>query len=77
MVTPKQFQILDLSVLREMPVSEVHKLLKVNPAQIYLARHRVGMLVRKKFEKTTHTAEVTVVLVVSSLSLLIPFGSPP
>lgn len=48
-VTPKQFQVFDLSVLRQVPTTEVTKLLHVNAAQVYLARHRVGALVKKEF----------------------------
>ncbi len=44
-VSPKQFQIFDLSILRELPVAGVKTILKVNAAQVYLARHRVGALV--------------------------------
>jgi len=47
-VAPKQFQIFDLSVLKDLPVREVTKLLKVNAAQVYLARHRVSALVKKE-----------------------------
>ncbi len=47
-VTPKQFQIFDLSVLKDLPVREVTKLLKVNTAQVYLARHRISALVKKE-----------------------------
>lgn len=50
-VAPKQYQIFDLSVLRELPVSEVTRLLKVNAAQVYLARHRVGALVKKEVKR--------------------------
>jgi RNA polymerase sigma-70 factor (ECF subfamily) len=47
-VAPKQFQIFDLSVLKDLPVREVTKLLKVNAAQVYLARHRISALVKKE-----------------------------
>jgi RNA polymerase sigma factor (sigma-70 family) len=50
-VTPKQFQIFDLAVVRAIPVLEVTQLLKVNAAQVYLAKHRVGSLVRKEAER--------------------------
>jgi RNA polymerase sigma-70 factor (ECF subfamily) len=50
-VEPKQFQIFDLSVLRHLPVSEVIRLVKVNAAQVYLARHRVGALVKKEVKR--------------------------
>jgi RNA polymerase sigma factor (sigma-70 family) len=56
-VTPKQFQIFDLSVLRDLPVGEVSGLLKVNAAQIYLARHRVGALVKKEVKRLEGRAE--------------------
>lgn len=56
-VTPKQFQIFDLSVLKDVPVREVTKLLKVNAAQVYLARHRVGALVRKEAARLEAQAE--------------------
>jgi len=62
-VTPKQFQIFDLSVLRGLPVSEVTKLLKVNTAKVYLARHRVGALIKqetKRLEAQAEKAEVKV-----------------
>ena len=50
-VAPKQFQIFDLSTLRSLPVAEVVRLVKVNPAQVYLARHRVGALVKKEVKR--------------------------
>ncbi len=60
-VTPKQFQIFDLSVLRDLPVSEVAKLLKVNTAQVYLARHRVGSLIKKEAKRLEAQAEKAVI----------------
>jgi RNA polymerase sigma-70 factor (ECF subfamily) len=56
-VTPKQFQIFDLSVLKELPVREVTKLLKVNTAQVYLARHRLSALVKKEVARLEAQAE--------------------
>ena len=50
-VSPKQFQIFDLCVLRALPVAEVTRLVKVNAAQVYLARHRVGALVKKEAKR--------------------------
>jgi len=55
--TPKQFQIFDLSVLRGLPMRDVTKVLKVNAAQIYLARHRVGALVKKEVKRLEAQAE--------------------
>jgi len=62
-VAPKQFQIFDLAVLKDLPVREVTKLLKVNTAQVYLARHRVSALVKKevaRLEAQADKAEVKV-----------------
>ncbi len=56
-VSPKQFQIFDLSVLKDVSVRDVAKLLKVNAAQVYLARHRVGALVRKEIARLEAEAE--------------------
>ncbi len=47
-VRPEQYQIFDLYALRGMAVSEVAKLLAVSVARVYLAKHRVGKLVRKE-----------------------------
>lgn len=60
-VTPKQFQIFDLSVLRALPVAEVSALLKVNAAQIYLARHRVGALVKQEARRLEAQAKKAVI----------------
>lgn len=49
-VTPRQYQIFDLSVLKEWPIKEVAKTLNVNSAQVYLARHRVSRLVRAELQ---------------------------
>jgi len=48
MVRPEQFQIFDFYVLREMPVSKVTRALQVSAAKVYLARHRVGQLLKKE-----------------------------
>lgn len=50
-VRPKQFQIFDLHVLREMPVQDVCHTLKCSVAQVYLARHRVTKLIRAEVER--------------------------
>lgn len=59
-VAPKQYQIFDLSVLRNLPAGQVTKLLKVNTAQVYLARHRVGALIKKEFKRLEAQAEKSV-----------------
>jgi len=56
-VAAKQFQIFDLATLKELPVREVTKLLKVNAAQVYLARHRVSALVKKEAARLEAQAE--------------------
>jgi RNA polymerase sigma-70 factor (ECF subfamily) len=56
-VAPKQFQIFDLSVLKELPVRDVTKLLKVNAARVYLARHRISALVKKEVARLEKLAE--------------------
>jgi len=48
-IKPRQYQIFDLSVVKEWPIREVARTLNVNAAQIYLARHRVSRLVREEF----------------------------
>ncbi len=47
-VSPKQFQIFDYNVIRGMSPSEVHKKLGVSLAQVYIAKHRVGALLKKE-----------------------------
>lgn len=47
-VAPKQFQIFDLHVLKGEPVKHVCLALGITAAQVYLARHRVGKLVRRE-----------------------------
>jgi len=45
-VSPDQFQMFDLYVLRRMPVTEVARLLGTNVARVYLAKHRLSKLLR-------------------------------
>jgi RNA polymerase sigma factor (sigma-70 family) len=59
-VAPRQFQIFDLSVLRELPMADVTTLLKVNAAQVYLARHRVGALIKKEAKRLEAQTEKAV-----------------
>jgi RNA polymerase sigma-70 factor (ECF subfamily) len=47
-VNPKQFQVFDLYVLQQRPVREVREFLGVSHAEVYLAKHRVGKLVRSE-----------------------------
>ena len=56
-VTAKQYQIFDLSILRELPVAEVKAILRVNAAQVYLARYRVGALIKQEVKRLEAQAE--------------------
>ena len=47
-VSPHQYQIFHLNVIKKMSAQEVRKTLGVNAAQVYLAKHRVGSLVKKE-----------------------------
>lgn len=50
-VSPKQYQVFYLHVLKEMPVREVVQRLKVNRTQVYLAKLRVGRRFREELQK--------------------------
>ncbi|MBI3881565.1 MAG: sigma-70 family RNA polymerase sigma factor [Verrucomicrobia bacterium] len=50
-VSPKHYQIFDAYVLKEWPVTKVRKTLGVSLAQVYLAKHRVGGLVKKELRR--------------------------
>ena len=47
-VKPEQFQLFELSVLRNWPVATITKALGVSSMQVYLARHRVGKALREE-----------------------------
>lgn len=47
-VNPKQFQIFDLYVMKHKPAKEVRQFLGVSATEVYLAKHRVGRLIRKE-----------------------------
>jgi RNA polymerase sigma-70 factor (ECF subfamily) len=50
-VSPKQYQMFDLYVLREWPVRKVAQTLGVSATQVYLAKHRVGSLLKKEMKR--------------------------
>ena len=50
-VNPKQYQMFDFYVLQEWPVREVARALKVSVAQVYLAKHRVGALLKREAKR--------------------------
>ncbi len=49
-VNPLHFQIFECATVRDWPVKKVCVELGVNAAQVYLARHRVGALIKKEVE---------------------------
>jgi len=50
-VDPKQFQIFDLYVRHEWPVTRVARALKVNRCSVYLAKHRIGNFIKREIER--------------------------
>jgi RNA polymerase sigma factor (sigma-70 family) len=50
-VDPLQFQLFDCYVLKQWTPSEVTRALGVSVGQVYLAKHRVGALIRKEIER--------------------------
>jgi RNA polymerase sigma-70 factor (ECF subfamily) len=46
-VKPKHFQVFDACVLQGLPSAEVTRMLGMNAAQVYLARHRVAQAVKR------------------------------
>jgi RNA polymerase sigma-70 factor (ECF subfamily) len=44
---PKQYQAFDYCVLRNFPASQVARLLGLNTPQVYLAKHRIGLSVKR------------------------------
>ena len=49
-VEPKQYQIFDLYVLKSWPARKVASTLKVNLGRVYLAKHRIGAMIRKEIK---------------------------
>ena len=49
-VSPRQFQIFDCYVLKGWGVKKTAEVLGINAAQVYLAKHRVGALVKKEVQ---------------------------
>jgi RNA polymerase sigma-70 factor (ECF subfamily) len=47
-VSPRQFQIFDYNVLQGMNATEVRRKLGVSITRVYLAKHRVGTLLKKE-----------------------------
>ena len=50
-VKAEQFQMFDLYVLQGWPVRDVARVLGVSAGQVYLAKHRVGRLLKKQLKQ--------------------------
>ena len=50
-VREEQYQLFDLCVVKQWPVSRIKQTLGVSAAQVYLAKHRVSRLVQKEVRK--------------------------
>lgn len=56
-VSPKQYQIFDYYVIRQWDADKVQKKLNVSMAQVYLAKHRVGAVLKKELAKLEEETE--------------------
>ncbi len=56
-VSPKQYQIFDYYVVRQWEAGKVQAHLGVSMAQVYLAKHRVGTVLKKELAKIGKDAE--------------------
>ena len=56
-VAPKQYQIFDYYVVRQMDAGEVQNKLRVSMPQVYLAKHRVGGVLKKELAKLEHETD--------------------
>ena len=50
-VSPKQYQIFDFYVIRQWSPQKVQEKLNVSMAQVYLAKHSVGAVLKKELAK--------------------------
>ncbi|MBT7958249.1 MAG: sigma-70 family RNA polymerase sigma factor [Akkermansiaceae bacterium] len=50
-VSPKQYQIFDCYVMREWTAAKVQEQLGVSMSQVYLAKHRVGKILKKELTR--------------------------
>lgn len=56
-VSPKQYQIFDYYVVKQWDAKRVQEHLHVSMAQVYLAKHRVGAVLRKELAKLQENAD--------------------
>ena len=47
-VDAKQYQVFDLYVFKNWPVTRVARALNINAGKVYLAKHRISRLIRKE-----------------------------
>lgn len=47
-VDPQQYQVFDLYVVKGWPVSKVARTLRINPARVYLIKHRINHLIKRE-----------------------------
>jgi RNA polymerase sigma-70 factor (ECF subfamily) len=47
-VDGKQYQVFELYVVKKWPVSRISRSLKINRGRVYLAKHRIGNLIKKE-----------------------------
>ena len=50
-VGARQYQMFDLYVLRGLPLKEVTQTLRVNPAQVYMAKYRITRMLKKELKE--------------------------
>ncbi|MDB4498655.1 sigma-70 family RNA polymerase sigma factor, partial [bacterium] len=56
-VSPKQYQIFDYYVVKQWDAKKVQDYLGVSMAQVYLAKHRVGSVLKKELAKLEKDAK--------------------
>jgi RNA polymerase sigma factor (sigma-70 family) len=54
-VPMEQYQMFDFYVLKQMPVREVTKALRVSVGQVYVAKHRISRLIKQERERLEQT----------------------
>ncbi len=56
-VAARQFLIFDLATLKETPMARITRTLGINIAQVYLAKHRVGKVLKAELERLRKAGE--------------------
>jgi RNA polymerase sigma-70 factor (ECF subfamily) len=59
-VKPEQYQMFALCVFKEWPVAKVAKKLNASLSRVYLAKHRVGVILRKEVARVKREHELAV-----------------